>query len=152
MDPFFIGTIMFIAGIIFIIVEVATPGMTFAIIPGTMLISLGVIGMVIPGFWDMGPVTVVVAFVITMLIATLTVLMYQRYGPTSKPETTTSASLVGKTGIVTRKVEPHSLKGKVKIESTIWSATSDAAISENTMVKVTDAKGVHVTVEEIQEG
>ncbi len=62
--------------------------------------------------------------------------------------TTTMVTLVGKGSIVTKKVMPHELSGKVKIGTQIWSATSDEEIEEGKEVIITKAEGVHVVVEE----
>ena len=43
----------------------------------------------------------------------------------------------------------HDTRGKVKIGSTIWSATSDDPLEEGTRVEVVDAQGVHVTVKAV---
>ena len=60
-------------------------------------------------------------------------------------------SLIGKQGIVTTPTSPQSTtKGKVKIGSDIWSATSDKPIKKGKRVVVIASEGVHIIVEEIK--
>jgi len=58
---------------------------------------------------------------------------------------------VGKEGVVMEDIEPHTLKGKVKISHQIWSATADENIQKGATVRVIDWEGVHVIVEEVEE-
>ena len=46
----------------------------------------------------------------------------------------------------------HETRGKVKIGSTVWSATSDKVLEEGTRVEVVDAEGVHITVKPVKGG
>ena len=62
-----------------------------------------------------------------------------------------ATSLVGKKGMVKKKVIPHSLDGKVEIGNSMWSATADKEIPEGTLVKVVHSEGVHVVVRELKE-
>ena len=58
---------------------------------------------------------------------------------------------MGREGIVTVPTDPDSLtKGKVRIGSDIWSATSDKPIKKDERVKVVSSEGVHVTVEKLK--
>ncbi|MCG2825187.1 MAG: hypothetical protein L6265_01190, partial [Thermoplasmatales archaeon] len=50
MDPWLIGLIFVIIGVVLLVWEAATPGTFFVAIPGTILIALGIIGMIFPGF------------------------------------------------------------------------------------------------------
>jgi len=77
--------------------------------------------------------------------------MYQKLAPPAPPETTVATSLVGTTGVVERAVEPNSLKGKVRIEHDVWSATSETPIPAGRKVVVKSSEGVHVMVEEVPE-
>jgi membrane protein implicated in regulation of membrane protease activity len=54
-------------------------------------------------------------------------------------------------GVVTSKVVPNDLKGKVRIDHDTWSATSTNTIPVGKMVVVKSSEGVHVFVEEIPE-
>lgn len=58
--------------------------------------------------------------------------------------------VVGKTGIVTEKIEKDGI-GEVKVLGKKWSAYSDKEIEENSKVKVLSINGVKLKVEEIKE-
>ena len=136
-----------VIGIIMLVAEATSPG-TFIIVPATVLLVLGGIGLVYPDIlvsWWSPLIAVVVLFPVTML----TIKMYQKLAPPAPPETTVGTSLVGLTGRVVAAVEPGTLKGKVRISHDTWSASSEAPIPVGTKVLVLRSEGVHVIVEEI---
>lgn len=144
-----LGLIMIIIGIIMLMAEIFAPG-AFMVVPATVLIVLGVIGMIAPdillSWWS--PIIAVILIVPMTLI---TVRMYQRLSPPMPPTTTVATSLIGQEGVVMTTVCPGNLKGKVKIKSDIWSATADQSIPVGARVIVVDSEGVHVRVKQIGE-
>ncbi|MCK5548006.1 MAG: NfeD family protein, partial [Thermoplasmata archaeon] len=116
----------------------------------TVLMVLGLIGMSFEGFIT-GPLSPVLALVTAVPTVIAVMWAYQRLAPPAPPETTVGASLIGKTGIVTKDVRPNSIKGKVKIKNDIWSATASIRIPIGTKIEVVDSEGVHVTVREIKQ-
>jgi inner membrane protein len=148
-----IGAILALAfviiGVIMLLVEAASPG-SFILVPATVLLVLGAIGLVFPdwllSWW--APLAAVIVLVPTTII---TIKLYQRLAPPVAPETTVATSLVGMKGVVTSKVVPNDLKGKVRIDHDTWSATSTSTIPVGKMVVVKSSEGVHVFVEEIPE-
>ncbi len=149
MDPTGIAVLLIVVGILMLIAEVTIPGF-FIAIPGTVLLVLGVVGLMAPwvfySTWT--PVFILAVGVPTFIV---TIMFYMKFGPTSPPVTTVASSLVGKTGVVTKEVRPDSLRGKVKIGSDVWSATSNRAIPAGTRVRVVRSEGVHVIVEPVEE-
>lgn len=145
-----LALIFVIVGVLMMLAEAGSPG-NFLLVPATVLLGLGVLGMLFPGFllswWS--PLAAV-AFLVPATYVTIK--LYQRLAPTAPPETTVATSLVGMHGVVTKKVSTHNLRGKVKIANDIWSATSCKDISEGTKVIVKSSEGVHVYVEEEGEG
>jgi membrane-bound ClpP family serine protease len=148
-DPSVIGLALLIMGILFIIAEAATPGFFIGVI-GTAFIAMGLVGIFFPFILDTpwSPIIVVIVTSGSMLGA---VMFYRRLGKSQPTATTITESNVGKEGIAMEDIEPHSLKGKVKISHQIWSATSDVNIPKGTKVRVIDWEGVHVIVEEFEE-
>lgn len=148
-DPSTIGLALLIIGILFIIAEAATPGFFIGVI-GTAFIAMGLVGIFFPYILDTpwSPIIVVIVTSGSMLGA---VMFYRRLGKSQPTATTITESNVGKEGIVMEDIEPHNLKGKVKISHQIWSATSDVNIPKGTTVRVIDWEGVHVIVEEVEE-
>lgn len=142
-----IGLIIFVVGIILIIAEAFTPG-TFILVPGVALTIVGAIIMAFPeatnSIWT--PVIFISSFVPAFLLAFY---LYKHIAPPGRPMTLSSDSLVGRIGLVTRDVNPGNIRGKVKIESEIWSATSDKVIPEGAKVEVVRVQGVKVIVREV---
>ncbi|MDH7508636.1 MAG: NfeD family protein [Methanomassiliicoccales archaeon] len=146
-----LGTILALAfiviGIIMLIAEAASPG-SFILVPATVLIVLGGIGLVSPewllSWW--APVAAVIVLIPTTLV---TIKLYQKLAPPAPPETTVATSLIGSTGIVVREVTPYDLRGKVRIQNDIWSATASKIIPVGARVVVKNSEGVHVFVEEL---
>jgi membrane protein implicated in regulation of membrane protease activity len=145
-----IGTILalvfVIIGVIMLLAEAATPG-SFILVPATVLLVLGAIGLVFPdwllSWW--APLAAVILLVPTTII---TIKLYQKLAPPVPPETTVASSLVGMEGVVTTEVKPNDLRGKVRIDHDTWSATSMKVIPVGTSVVVKSSEGVHVFVEE----
>lgn len=147
-EPSTVGLVLLVVGILLIIAEAATPGFFIGVI-GTAFIAMGIVGIFFPYILDTpwSPIIVVVITAGSMLGA---VMFYRRLGRSQPTATTITESNVGKMGIATEDIEPHSLKGKVRISHQIWSATSDEFIPKGSKVRVVDWEGVHVIVEEIK--
>jgi membrane protein implicated in regulation of membrane protease activity len=139
-----------IVGIILYFIEAHTPGF-FIAIPATVLIILGFVGLAVPGFIST-PYGLVLAIIITVPSIIVTMKLYQKLAPPKLSETTIGSSLIGRVGIVTREVEPDNIKGKVKIDSEMWSATSEVNLPVGMKVTVTGSEGVHVIVEKVVDG
>jgi membrane protein implicated in regulation of membrane protease activity len=144
---FELGLALVIIGILMVLAELASPG-AFMLVPATVLLVLGGVGIVAPdillSWWSP-----IIAAIIAVPITYVTMKMYARLAPPAPPETIVASSLVGLTGVVEREVEPNSLKGKVRIEHDTWSATSSKNIPAGAKVVVKASEGVHVTVEEV---
>ena len=151
MDYWTIGLLILIIGIVLLIVEVLTPGQTFMSIPGTVMVVLGIIGILV-GPWLFSAVwyAPVIALAIAVPVTAFTMWMYQKLSRGHPPTTTVGDSLIGRQGIVTETVMPNSTRGKVKIGSSIWSATADYQIEKGAGVEVVGSEGVHVHVEWIE--
>lgn len=149
MEPTTIALCIIILGALLIIGEAISPGV-YMIVPGTVLVILGIVGYVFPDFlfsiW--APITMVF---VGLLASVITVMAYRRLGAPEPPSTSVSDGLVGKIGVVTVATSFDNLKGKVKIGSELWSARSSVAIPEGKTVKVVSTEGVHVVVEECPE-
>jgi membrane protein implicated in regulation of membrane protease activity len=142
-----LGLALVIGGIVLLLAEAASPG-AFLLVPATVLLVMGAIGLIAPQVllqWY----SPVIAAVIAIPTTIFTIKFYQKLAPPAPPETVVASSLVGQTGIVEVEVIPNSLKGKVRIEHDTWSATSDKPIPAGSKVRVKASEGVHVTVEEV---
>jgi membrane protein implicated in regulation of membrane protease activity len=135
-------------GVMILLAEPFVPGL-FLAIPGTVLVSIGAVGLIAPEYMYtpvallVGVITGTVAFLVAMKT-------YRVLSPNKPPTTTVADSLIGKEGIVTAPTDPdHRTKGKVRIESQIWSAYADTVIPVGEKVKVIASEGVHVKVKRI---
>ncbi len=137
---------LLIVGILMLLAEVSSPG-SFILVPATVLIGLGLLGLVAPNlllsWWSP-----ILALVIVVPMTFFSIKLYQRLAPPAPPETTVATSLLGKKGVVVIETAPDNLKGKVRIENDTWSATSAKPIPVGAQVVVVASEGVHVTVEE----
>lgn len=148
MDIWLLGVVLIVIGVLMLIVEATTPGF-FIAIPASVLIVIGTIGVWIPDlFWS--PLTPIIAVVLTVPMSIITIHLYKKLAPPEPPTTTVGTSLIGKRGVVMARIIPRTLKGKVKLESQIWSATSEKEIEEGRDVEVVESKGVHVIVKEVK--
>jgi membrane protein implicated in regulation of membrane protease activity len=139
-----------VIGVLMLLAEAGAPG-NFLLVPATVLLFLGALGMMFPDFlmsWWAPLAAVIILFPMTYL----TIKFYQKLAPPAPPETRVATSLIGMKGVVTAEVSPDNLKGKVRIEHDVWSATANCVISEGTQVVVKGSEGVHVVVEEVRGG
>jgi membrane protein implicated in regulation of membrane protease activity len=146
---FELGLAFIIIGILMVLAELSSPG-AFILVPATVLLVLGFVGIIAPDIlisWWSPVITAIIVIPVTYV----TMKMYQKLAPPAPPETTVATSLVGQIGVVEAEVRPNSLKGKVRIAHDIWSATADKTIPVGRKVVVRASEGVHVTVEEVPE-
>lgn len=139
-----VALVILIIGVLLILGEALSPG-AFLVIPGTSLTIVGIIGYIFPGFL-FSIASPIVAIVIALPVTLITIKAYQLLSKPAPPTTTVNESLKGKIGTVVRTTNPDDIKGKVKVGSDTWSATSDVPIEKGTEVIVVDAEGVHLIV------
>ncbi len=144
MDPLTVAIILIIIGAIFLIIEAFSPG-AFMVIPGTVLVIIGIIGAAYPdvlfSYWSP-----IIALIIAIPVSLLTIKGYQHLARPEPPTTTVVESLVGRSGVVEVATEVGTMRGKVRIGSDTWSATSDETIEAGAEVVVESSEGVHVHV------
>ncbi|AGB04426.1 membrane protein implicated in regulation of membrane protease activity [Aciduliprofundum sp. MAR08-339] len=147
MDFFTLGIILIVFGSLLVLAELAIPGF-FIAVPGTVLVILGLVYLFLG---NIGVVPAVVITLATAIVATIGVMLFYRVlAKPQLPTTSTIDQMVGKRGIVIAKIEPNSLKGKVRIDSDVWSATADREIDVGKKVEVVKGEGVHLVVREIK--
>jgi len=146
MDPFLIALAFVIIGILMLIAEAVTPG-SFIIVPGTVILVLGLLWMINPE-WTLAWWSPIVAVIVLVPMVFASIKLYQMLAPPAPPETTVASSLIGKKGVVTKEIIPGDISGKVRVDNDIWSATADRRIPVGTNVIIKESKGVHVVVEE----
>ncbi len=144
-----LGLLLLLIGAILIVVEIATPGF-FIAVPGTILIIYGILLIIFPWLIEI-PWFPWLLFFLSFPIGYVTYLIYRRLSPPSKPVTESYEGLIGKRGVVIETVKPDSLEGKVRIDSDVWSATSDRVIEPGRKIVVVGVEGVHLIVKPVEE-
>ena len=144
MEAATVAMIIVVIGAILILIEAMNPG-AFIVIPGSVLVIVGIIGFIVPDFLFSiySPLT---AILLAVPITVITILMYKKLAEPVPPTTSVSDSLIGKKGKVTVRTGPNDLKGKVNIGMDVWSANSEEEIEEGADVEVVSTEGVHITV------
>ena len=145
MDPATIAIILIIIGLIFLITEALTPGF-FAVIPGAILVVVGVLGYYIEDYFDNLTLLLLTVVVVSIVVSIVTIKGYQILARPVPPSTTVTESMIGRTGIVTVRINPNDIKGKVKVGNDTWSATSDDVIETGAEIYVYAGEGVHLKV------
>ena len=143
-----IGLIMIVVGILMLLIEASSPGF-FIAIPATVILCLGLIGVLAPDLFFTW-VSPVVALAISIPITIVAIKLYQRLAPPEPPTTTVGTSLIGKHGTVSVAIEPKQITGKVQVDNQTWSATSGTEIPVGTDIVIVESRGVHVVVEPVQ--
>ena len=141
-----IGWGMLVVGLLLLLAEAASPGF-FVAVPGTVLIVLGIIILIAPDFLEQQWAPLI-GVVVAVIAGGATIYMYRRIAPGQRPLATSMDSLVDMVGTVTHAVEPNSIRGKVKIQNQVWSATARERIPAGARVRVVESSGVHVIVKE----
>ncbi len=144
----FIGITLVVVGIGLFAVELIHPG-ALLLIPGSILLAAGFLYLFLPNVLldsYVGPIFVVVAAIVGAMVE---IPYYRWVAPVHRPMSTTSAGLVGSEGIVIAPVVPNTLKGKVRVNSEIWSARANQEIPAGTRVRVIHGEGVSITVQPI---
>lgn len=145
-DPATVGYSLIALGVVMFLIEATVPGF-FIAVPATILIILGVAAFYVPfdAFLRFAPLVVILVGVPATAV---TIWVYKKMAPPSQMPTTRSGdSLTGTLAVVTRTVEPGTIKGKVRVGREIWSATTTGEpIPVGASVRVTSVEGVVLNV------
>ncbi len=145
-----VGILLVVVGIVLLASELVHPG-ALLFIPGSILLVAGFLYLFFPTYLldsPVGPVAILVA----AFVATAVEIFYYRWvAPTHWPLSTTTAGLVGREGIVLVPIVPNTLKGKVRVDSEVWSARAPVGIAAGTRVRIVRGEGVSVHVEAVAE-
>lgn len=145
-----IGVVIVLVGVILLALEFIHPG-ALLLIPGSILLIGGMLFLFAPDVLLNSPWGIF-AIIIAAVASALIELPYYRYiAPTHGPMTTTSAGLIGQVGVVIAPVVPDTLRGKVRIQSEIWSAHAERPIPRGAKVRVISGEGVSIRVTPVDE-
>jgi membrane protein implicated in regulation of membrane protease activity len=143
-----LGWLLIILGALLLVVEVHSPGF-FAAVPATILIIFGILVLMGLDIFTY-PWGIIIAVVVAIGASAVTIKLYSRMTPDNAPTTLSRDSLVGKEGRATKEIDADTIRGKVAIGTTEWSARSEGpVIPAGTKVRVISSQGVHIVVEEV---
>jgi len=143
-----LGWLLIILGALLLVVEVHSPGF-FAAVPATILIIFGILVLMGLDIFTY-PWGIIIAVVVAIGASAVTIKLYSRMTPDNAPTTLSRDSLVGKEGRATKEIDADTIRGKVMIGTTEWSARSAGpVIPAGTKVRVVSSQGVHIVVEEV---
>jgi membrane-bound serine protease (ClpP class) len=142
-----LGAVLVVVGILILLLDVAHPGL-FLLIPSAVIIAIGTIFLVAPDVFYANPLAAaLVVLAAGCGGAVIAIPLYQKLAPRHAPIASTVDTLTGMTAKVTVRVEPGTMKGKVRVRGEIWSATSDEPIPEGANVKVLGGEGIVLKVQ-----
>ena len=140
-----LGLVLMAAGAALLAFELVHPG-ALLLIPASILLVGGLLLVFFPATL-LDSAEGIVAIVVAAVAAALIEIPYYRWlSPGHLPMTSMPTTLIGREGIVVSDVLPNSLKGKVRIDSEVWSARSPVAIPAGTAVRVVGGEGVSILV------
>ncbi|NMC44434.1 MAG: NfeD family protein [candidate division Zixibacteria bacterium] len=127
------------AALIFVVLEVFTPGFIFAcFVVGSA--AAGVVSLFTESYLIQGAVFGVVSLVLIPLTRRFAARITK-----PAPVATNMDALIGRTALVKNEVSPTG--GQIVVEDQIWQARSEATIAVGEKVRITAVAGAKVTVE-----
>jgi len=144
LSPGQFGFAWLIVGILFLLIEIATPGLFFFV---AFAVGAGAAGLV--SFAGVSFVEQCGAFLVgscaTFFLLKRLLVDHQKH----KPKTNIQA-LVGREGVVTQTILPHS-SGRVRVDREEWSAKiiDDASLQTGTIVSILHIRGNHLIVKNV---
>jgi membrane protein implicated in regulation of membrane protease activity len=134
MDPTLIGSVLLVAGLVCLLLEAKLPGF-FIAIPGTVMVLLGAMGLLVPGLL-LSAVAPLIALLGAAGAGAVTIRFYKALGPSSAPPITSHPEgLVGEWGVVVKAIDQDG-RGRVRVHGQLWSSTAYEALPIGTQVMV----------------
>lgn len=130
----------FLLTIILIFIELITVNLV------TIWFAFGSVAAMVTGSFTESLIIQVIVFIVVSLISLLVTKPLIRKFKMTKIEPTNVDRVVGKVGVVTKKISKMKY-GEVKVLGSIWTAVSEEAIEEDTKVIVKKIDGVKLIVE-----
>ncbi len=139
------AVVLMVVGVALFGVELFHPG-ALLLIPGSVLLAGGMLYLFLPSLLLNSWVGIVVVTASAVAAALIEIPYYRHVSPGHPPMPTIPMTLVGKEGIVVVDVVPNTLRGKVRVGSEIWSASSSMPIAAGTAVRIVSGEGVSIKV------
>ena len=129
----------FISFIILLFIELITVNLV------TIWFALGALFSMIVSFFVDSYIIQIVVFIVVSIISLICTKSVVEKFKAFKTTPTNSDMVIGKSGIVTKKIENNKY-GEVKVYGNTWTAASDVEIDVDTKVKVLSIEGVKLIV------
>lgn len=130
----------FVSFIIFLFVELITVNLV------TIWFALGSLASMITSFFTDSYVVQVIVFIVVSIVTLIITKPIVRKFKAFRTVPTNSDMVIGKSGIVTKKIENNKY-GEIKVYGNTWTASSKKEIDVGTKVKVLSIEGVKLIVE-----
>ncbi|MGI0054994.1 MAG: NfeD family protein [Thermoplasmata archaeon] len=140
-----IAALIVVAGVVLLAVELVHPG-ALLLIPAAVLLTGGLLYLFLPNDLLQSPVGVIIIAVAAIAATLIEIPYYRHLSPGHPPMVSIPTTLIGREGLVVAAVVPNSLRGKVRIDSEVWSAQSTIPIPAGTIVRVVGGEGVSISV------
>ena len=133
------------AAVIFLIIEIGTPTLVFA------CFTVGSIGAAVSStMTDSYLIQAAVFAVISIILIPLTRPLAKKITKPS-PQATNVDAMIGRPGIVIKKIDPALDVGQVRVDGQVWQANAEEPIDEGTKIKVDSVIGARLHVSQINE-
>ena len=116
----------------------------------TIWFAVGAVGAFITTYITDNFIIQIVVFIVISVITLLLTKPIVKKVRNKNIEATNLDRVIGKTGVVTKEITKDNY-GEVKVEGSIWTATSTKKIEEKSRVKILKIEGVKLLVEKIEE-
>ena len=133
------------AALIFLIVELTTPTLVFA------CFVVGAIGAAVTSTMsDSYLIQTAVFAIISVILIPLTRNLAKKITKES-PQKTNVDAMVGRPGVVTKKIDPALDVGQVRVDGQVWQAVAEGVIDADIKIKVDEVKGARLYVSKVEE-
>jgi len=125
---------------IFLVVEIATPGLVFA------CFAVGALGSAVAStMTDSYLIQLAVFAFLTIVLIPLTRPLARKITKPS-PQKTNVDAMIGRPGIVVKAINPDAEIGQVRVEGQVWQALAVEPIEEGARIKVDKVQGARLYV------
>jgi inner membrane protein len=133
------------AALVFLIIEISTPTLVFA------CFTVGSIGAAVAStMTDSYLIQTAVFAVISVILIPLTRNLAKKITKES-PQKTNVDAMVGRPGLVIKKIDPALDVGQVRVDGQVWQAVAEEVIEVETKIKVDSIKGARLYVSKIEQ-
>jgi len=134
-DFFGLSIALIVIGVALVVLEIFQPGFFIAAIGSTVAL-IGVIGLVLPQFYEQGRWTILTVLLIGLPATGVNLWVYRKWAqPGTKPLTMAADSLPGEVGEVEVAIPAHGT-GRIRVRGQSWRATSAIALEIGAAVRI----------------